>query len=199
MSVTRLLVLGAVRIHQPAHGYLVRRELISWRAEEWAHLNPGSVYHALRTLTREKLLQESAATAGRGNGPSAKATYRLTQDGEDEFMALLRKALWEIHPYEPAQLSTAISFWHALTREEILQALAARRIRLEAEVPLTRHLIEHVEALPNKPSYVAEHFHMYTHLVRAEIGWIDEVTARITSGAYTFAGEGGPFTKTPPP
>jgi DNA-binding PadR family transcriptional regulator len=56
MSVTRLLVLGAVRIFQPAHGYLVRRELISWHAQEWANLNPGSVYNALRSLTRDGLL-----------------------------------------------------------------------------------------------------------------------------------------------
>ncbi len=41
MSVTRLLVLGAVRIFQPTHGYFVRRELASWQVEEWAHLNPG--------------------------------------------------------------------------------------------------------------------------------------------------------------
>ena len=49
MSVTRLLVLGAVRIFQPAHGYLVRRELLSWRVEEWANVQPGSIYHALRS------------------------------------------------------------------------------------------------------------------------------------------------------
>ena len=45
MTSNRLLVLGAVRIFQPVHGYLVRRELLSWHAEEWAHLNPGSVYN----------------------------------------------------------------------------------------------------------------------------------------------------------
>ncbi len=39
MSATRLLVLGAVRIFQPAHGYLVRRELLSWDVENWAAIN----------------------------------------------------------------------------------------------------------------------------------------------------------------
>ena len=33
MSATRLLVLGAIRIMQPVHGYEVRRELVSWRVE----------------------------------------------------------------------------------------------------------------------------------------------------------------------
>ena len=49
MSATRLLVLGAVRIFQPAHGYLVRRELLSWDVENWAAINPGSIYNMLRT------------------------------------------------------------------------------------------------------------------------------------------------------
>ena len=39
MTVTRMLVLGAVRIFQPTHGYFVRRELGTWQAAEWAHLN----------------------------------------------------------------------------------------------------------------------------------------------------------------
>jgi hypothetical protein len=42
MSSTRLLILGAVRIFQPVHGYFVRRELLSWRADQWAKINPGS-------------------------------------------------------------------------------------------------------------------------------------------------------------
>ena len=57
MSTTRLLVLGAVRIFQPAHGYLVRRELVTWHVDDWANLNPGSIYNALRTLARDGLLE----------------------------------------------------------------------------------------------------------------------------------------------
>jgi DNA-binding PadR family transcriptional regulator len=30
------------------HGYDVRRMLLSWRADQWASVNPGSIYHALR-------------------------------------------------------------------------------------------------------------------------------------------------------
>lgn len=58
MSTTRLLVLGAVRIFQPVHGYYLRRELLTWRADQWAALNPGSVYNALKTLTKDGFLEE---------------------------------------------------------------------------------------------------------------------------------------------
>lgn len=35
MSATRLLVLGGVRRSGRAHGYTVRRELLSWGSDEW--------------------------------------------------------------------------------------------------------------------------------------------------------------------
>lgn len=73
MSSTRLLVLGAVRILQPVHGYDVRRELLSWRAERWANVAPGSVYSALKTLERD-LLIEVVGTGQAGSGRPAPPT-----------------------------------------------------------------------------------------------------------------------------
>src|SRR3954452_16732179 len=99
MSVTRLLVLGAVRIFQPAHGYLVMRELQSWQVDEWANLKPGSIYNALRSLTKQGMLVEEAGEKGGG-----KTVYRLTDDGETEFQRLIRDAIWQLHPHEPAWL-----------------------------------------------------------------------------------------------
>ena len=56
MSATRLLLLGVVRTHGQANGYLVNAELESWGAEKWAGLKPGSIYQSLRQLAREGLL-----------------------------------------------------------------------------------------------------------------------------------------------
>jgi DNA-binding PadR family transcriptional regulator len=190
MSVTRLLVLGAVRIFQPAHGYLVRRELTSWHADEWANLNPGSVYNALRSLTRDGLLVEEAAqNAVGGTGPAARATYRLTADGEQEFLTLLREALWRLHPYQPSWLLAGLSFWSALTRSEVLDALAARRSGIEALLPLTEHNADLVRRNPFKPDSVVEHFRLSRAIIEGELAWLDDVTDRIAGGAYGFAGE----------
>ena len=52
MSATRLLVLGVVRTHGQAHGYLVNAELESWGAEKWAGLKSGSIYQSLRQLAK---------------------------------------------------------------------------------------------------------------------------------------------------
>ena len=64
-SSTRLLVLGCVRIFQPVHGYFLRRELVSWEVDQWAHVHPGSIYNALKSLTRSGLLEEVGVVADR--------------------------------------------------------------------------------------------------------------------------------------
>jgi ABC-2 type transport system ATP-binding protein len=91
MSATRLLVLGVVRSYGQAHGYQVRRELLSWGADSWANVQPGSIYHALKKLTKDGLLAEVANEEG-GAGPD-RLVYALTPDGETEFQQLLAKAL----------------------------------------------------------------------------------------------------------
>ncbi len=73
------MILGLVRWMQPVHGYDVRRELLSWSADKWANVQPGSIYHALRKLTEEGLLRE-VATEQVGARP-ARTTYAVTAQG----------------------------------------------------------------------------------------------------------------------
>ena len=190
MSVTRLLVLGAVRLFQPAHGYLVRRELVSWQAEEWAHLNPGSVYNALRSLTRDGMLAEDSPGASDRAG-AAKVRYRLTDDGETEFGRLVRLALWQLHPYQPEWLLAGLSFWSALTRQEVLDALAARRTQLEGRIVATGYAADSIRQTPFKPEAVVEHFLVHVEQLRGELAWVESVTERLRAGEYWFEGEPG--------
>ena len=189
MSVTRLLVLGAVRIFQPAHGYLVRRELLSWQVEEWANVKPGSVYNALRTLTRDGLLlEEEAPVAVGGTGPGARATYRLTPDGESEFFRLEREALWQLHPSEPGWLFAGMSFWFTLSRQEVLDALAGRRSQLESRLTGVPYLAEEVRG-SGKPAHIVEYVHMMEAGLRAELAWVEGAEQRLREGSYGFADE----------
>ena len=36
-----MLLLGAVALFEPVNGYQIRRELLSWQVDRWAHTNPG--------------------------------------------------------------------------------------------------------------------------------------------------------------
>jgi DNA-binding PadR family transcriptional regulator len=57
MSATRLLILGALRFMQPAHGYEIRRTLETWNADQWANIAYGSIYHALNKMAEEGFLK----------------------------------------------------------------------------------------------------------------------------------------------
>jgi DNA-binding PadR family transcriptional regulator len=186
MSVTRMLVLGVVRIFQPTHGYFVRRELQSWQAAEWAQLNPGSVYNALRVLTKEQMLVEEP---GEDSKAGAKAQYRITVDGEQEFLRLVREGLWELHPYEPGWLLAGQSFWFALTRDEVLAALEARTALLNARISGSHYAAAALPDSTGTPAHVVEAFHIHELQLRAEREWVAGASERIRAGEYGFAGE----------
>ncbi|MBI3688898.1 MAG: PadR family transcriptional regulator [Actinobacteria bacterium] len=189
MSVTRLLVLGAVRIFQPAHGYLIRQELISWHADEWAHLNPGSVYNALRSLTRGGLLSEVPVPPAEPVGPAARAAYRITPAGEEEFLRLLRQCLVSVRPYQPEWLQAGIAFAWALPRHEMLDALVTHRHQLEARLAWVRWAEQDICNHPLKPALVVEQFRLHEAHLTGELAWLEAVSARIEAGEYGFDGE----------
>ena len=192
MSATRLLVLGAVRIFQPAHGYLVRRELLSWDVENWAAINPGSIYNMLRTLTRDGLLAEvdTVDTADAGKGP-ARVAYRLTADGETAFLGLLTSALWEISERDPYLLPAGLCFVTMLTRKQATEALEGREaaiaLRVRSLEARGRMLLEQRRV----PPHTVELMELGIAHLTGELRWVREAMERIEAGHYRFAGEPG--------
>jgi DNA-binding PadR family transcriptional regulator len=190
VSVNRLLILGVVRIFQPVHGYFVRRELMSWRAEEWAQINPGSIYNALRTLTREGYLEE-LGTETHGGRP-ARTSYRLTADGETEFRQLLRPALWNLEPYEPTNLLAAWGFAYTLSREEVIAALEHRVEQIAAHGKSLEFAIDGIRRGSGPPALVAEHLRLTQGRLEGEASWSADLAARLRAGEYWFEGEPDP-------
>ncbi len=187
MSATRLLLLGTVRIFQPVHGYFVRRELLSWHADAWAHLNPGSVYNGLRTLARDRFLEE-VGTEALGGRP-ARTSYRLTGDGDSEFLLLLRGALWNVSPHDPADLMAAWSFAWALKRDEVIAALEHRVEQISASQRATDFAIEDIGRAPDMPDTVVEHYRLTQARLEGEASWARQLLERLHAGEYWFEGE----------
>ena len=125
-SSTRLLILGCVRIFQPVHGYFIRRELLSWRVDDWASVHPGSIYHALRALADQGLLDEVRTDADGARPP--RTSYRLTSEGEAMYGVLLRDSLSD--PDDPIAFTEQIEN----LRRFFGQAHYARRVRHAAIV-----------------------------------------------------------------
>ena len=84
---TRMLLLGAVQLFEPVNGYQIRRELVSWRVDEWAHINPGSIYSGLETLARAGHLARHSLVEGN----RTVSVYTTTGEGRAEFRQRSRR------------------------------------------------------------------------------------------------------------
>jgi DNA-binding PadR family transcriptional regulator len=193
MSATRLLVLGAVRFMQPAHGYEVRRELVSWRLEEHTNVKPGSIYGALRTLEKDGCI--AVHDRGSADGRPEKTTYVLTTEGEKEFQLLLRDSWWSVTPpKEP--LLPALSLMTFVSREEVVRALSARIGVLQGELEglgFKRAAIKDgaTGADGEIPEHVREIMDFLMARTQAELDWSRGFQRRVRGGAYHFAGDDG--------
>jgi len=194
MSATRLLVLGAVRIFQPVHGYDVRRELVSWRLEEWMNIQPGSIYSALKTLEKDGFIV--VAERSRPTGSPARTAYRLTPDGEKEFQNLLRASWWKVeHAAEP--LIPAMCLMLFMSRPELIAALQSRAARLEGqleELRFTRSTIRDgaTGAEGGTPEHVREILDFTSSRLKGELDWTRGFVRRLRDGDYVFADEPAP-------
>jgi DNA-binding PadR family transcriptional regulator len=178
VSSTRLLILGVVRWFQPVHGYDVRRELLSWHADEWANVQPGSIYHALKKLAEEGLLRE-VATEQVGARP-ARTTYEITPKGEEEFQDLLSRSWWDYRPVlDP--FAMAFTFLPAMPRHLSTAALRhrAQQLRLLTESLRLRKLseldMEYAE-------HVGEFMELGILKAEAEAEWCDRMADRLAKG-----------------
>ncbi len=189
MSTTRLMILGLVKWMQPVHGYDVKRELESWQADKWANIAPGSIYHALRKLAVDGLLEE-VATEQVGARPT-RTTYRTTGKGDLEFEDLLRRHWWDYStPIDP--FSAGFSFLPALPRGEAAAALRNRARLLRAMADTHRFALASDFMVDSKPAHVAWMFELVIARADAEIAWCERVASRIDGGAALFP-EGFPF------
>lgn len=177
MSATRLLVLGVVRGYGRAHGYLVRNELVTWGAEEWANIKWGSLYHALRQMAKEGLLRDTQIAEWPG-----RVDYEITEAGEAEFFRLLRDSLRE-YDQRPDLLTAGLALLPALPRAEAISLLEERLRALEA----APEEISTQTADWKDPGHVGELFGLWIHAARSAADWTRGLIARLEGGAYVMA------------
>lgn len=182
---TRLLVLGAVRGAGPVHGYEIRRELLSWGADEWANVAPGSIYNALKTLAREGLITVTG-TDRQGSRPE-RTVYELTAAGDAEFERLLRDNL--LHSRLPNHpLLAGMAFFPQFPRPELVASLLRRADLLHSQAGSYRGLLRTIVSGPGAggpgtiPLHVAESIRLIALLLESESGWARDVADRVQKG-----------------
>lgn len=187
MSTTRLIVLGAVKQFQPVHGYFLRRELMTWHVDEWARIQPGSIYNALRALEVDGYIQESG-TETEGRRP-ARTTYRITPAGEVELQRMLRDNLWNVEAFDTQSIMTIASFMFVLSRPEVIAGLEHRLSKIDAIITANGFNVQDTLQSETTPRYVREIFDLSTARLTAEKQWTNALLTRLRGGEYTFAGE----------
>jgi DNA-binding PadR family transcriptional regulator len=184
LAPTRLLVLGVIRLLQPVHGYDVRRELLSWQAEQWANVAPGSVYGALKTMERDGWI-EAVETSQKGTRP-ARTTYRVTDEGEKAFHLLLN-ATWMHARSENHPLLPAVALMPFADRDTVIGHLEARALELDAESKRTQAQIKHIQSGTGDPAtavpyHAAEMLRLTLARTEAELTWTRDLIDRLRSG-----------------
>jgi DNA-binding PadR family transcriptional regulator len=129
MSV-RLFVLGLVR-ERPQHGYELHRWLERSQTMVWADVLPGSIYHALRQMHKEGLI-EVRATEHSGN--RARAIYSITAAGEHAFDRLLAEGWQQRLSSFPVALYTLLTFSQHLSTVRLRDAIEQQLVKLTDEL-----------------------------------------------------------------
>jgi DNA-binding PadR family transcriptional regulator len=179
MSTTRMMILGLVQWMEPVHGYDVRRELLSWNADKWAKVQPGSIYHALKKMTEEGLLHE-VTTEQVGQRPE-RTSYGITPRGRDAFETMLREQWWEVHPATDP-FSAAFAFLPALPRKEAAAALRHRARMLRVTAQGIQDMIVAGRTDINKPVHVKWMFELWIARAEGEVRWCEQIADQIEAG-----------------
>lgn len=181
MAAVRLLVLGVTRRQQPTHGYAVRRELLSWRADTWTNVQPGSIYHAIKQLTQEGKLRGLGTEDG-GRGPG-RTLFELTPAGETEFFERLDSALTSV---DMEELGAGIAFMDALPRAEVVAKLEEQRNR---SIAVRNDLLAMRADFPGRdePPHFPDLLELWSGVFDNLTGWTSGVLGRVERGEYRLA------------
>lgn len=141
----RLIILGLLR-HKPLSGYEIQQILQTSRTDIWAGILPGSIYHALKKMDKEGLIEIDNVEQ---TGHRIKAIYKITDEGEKEFFRLLKESLQENSVLLPNTLYSGLSFMQELSLEEKVEALTNQKELLEQDLERLKEgqvlKAEHVE------------------------------------------------------
>ena len=124
------MVLGLLKT-KAMSGYEIQQLLIKSQSDSWAGILPGSIYHALKKMETEGLVEIDSIEK---TGNRSKAIYKITKDGDKEFDQLLVQSLQVSSVLLPSNLYTGLSFIQHLTKEEIIQSLQKQQLFLQEEL-----------------------------------------------------------------
>ncbi|GAA4680074.1 PadR family transcriptional regulator [Gordonia humi] len=161
-------------LFEPVNGYQIRRELLSWRVDEWASIRPGSIYHGLRALAGQELL---TATTIDDDGRDV-VVYEITPEGRSRMETMIVDAIESVNVFDRRAFLAAFSLLPTLAEEQARASLTNRR------AALVDGLAELVAGQSNEyaPPHARRTLDLWTRLAWTELTWLDGVFAEWEGG-----------------
>ncbi|MGW5360758.1 PadR family transcriptional regulator [Actinopolymorpha pittospori] len=182
MTATRLLILGAILDRGSAHGYQIRKDLESWQVDLWGSIGQGSIYHGLRQLAAQGLIEQQHAD-DETHGP-ARTRYAATEAGRQAFVALLEQAL-SSDGRDAAETMAGLGLITTLSRARAIELLHAR---IEAFRARRARVVGEYERNPEKDwAHHLEAIRFWAHSADSAIDWTEGLIARLEAGEYEMA------------
>jgi len=181
-DVLELAVLGLLH-DAPMHGYELRKRL-NGLLGAFRALSYGTLYPALKSLTAQGLIQETAADDGTTSalaGRRARIVYELTADGKERFQLLIRSpgpAAWEDETFD-----VHFAFFSRTDAASRLQVLEGRRTRLQERLDGVRRSMTRTRE--KLDSYTLELQRHGQESVEREVRWLNELIDTERAGNMT--------------
>ena len=96
MNIPKFVVLGTLDRLGPASGYDIIRELENKMISRWTNVKKGSIYHALKALNKEALVEETERLK-QGLYPTS-TLYKITEAGREAFDQMQAEAFLGLFP-----------------------------------------------------------------------------------------------------
>lgn len=126
----RLIILGLLS-KSAKHGYEIQKWLEKSKTDLWADVKSGSIYHALKKMEQEKLIEvQNRETVGN----RSRAIYSITEVGKQTFLEML-EGRWK-RPLNvfPSTLYVLLTFYEHLSTSTLKSCLNTQIDLLEQEI-----------------------------------------------------------------
>lgn len=179
-SLWELVVLAFLR-ERPMHPYEMQRLLRERHKDDLLVLKRGSLYHAIRRLEAEGLIE--AAGVDRDGRRPERTTYVIAVEGLAELTRWLREML-SVPQREPSEFMASVSFLIHLSPEDAIARLEQRCRWLEQEIA---SLSAGLAAIAERVARIHLIESEYLRAMRqAELTWVRGLLEELRSGRLTW-------------
>jgi DNA-binding PadR family transcriptional regulator len=195
MNLTRLVCLGLLAEHGARHGHQLRRDVETFKADEWAGVGTGSLHRELRQMAGEGMI-EAVRTEQVGRWPQ-RTIFQITNEGRRELAVLREQAVARI---QEAPDAVAAGLIFAGPQDPLILGELLARHRQAVEAELGRLALERERGMregwlqPSVSPLQAAAFRRSELRMEAELAWhaeCDQMLAAHNAAEQDSQGRGG--------